>query len=67
LDRGAHEHVEIGFLDVDAAAVDRVDDRRGDVDAEYATSLRREDGRSRKADIAETEDAEGGHGKWKEA
>ena len=46
---------------MDAAAVDRLDHRRGDIDAEDAASLRREDGRGREADVAETEDAEGGH------
>jgi len=61
LHRGAHEHVEIRFLDMDAAAIDRVDHRRGDVDAEHAAAFRREDGRGREADVAEAEDAEGGH------
>jgi hypothetical protein len=46
---------------MDAAAIDRLDDRRRDIDAEDAASLRREDRRGREADIAEAEDAEGGH------
>ena len=58
---GAHEHVEVRLLDMDATAIDGLDHRRGDVDAEHAASFRREDGRGREADVAEAEDAEGGH------
>jgi hypothetical protein len=61
LHRRAHEDVEVRLLNVDPAAVDRIDHRRGDVDADNVTTLRREDGSSREADIAEAEDAEGGH------
>ena len=52
----AHEGVELGLDDVDAAAVDHLDDARVDVDADHLHAAAGDDGRGRQADVAQPDD-----------
>ena len=58
LDHPAHETIEIDFLDMDLAAVDRLDDRFGNVDPRNRAVGARDDRRRRQANIAQTDDTD---------
>ncbi|EEF93744.1 hypothetical protein CATMIT_01623, partial [Catenibacterium mitsuokai DSM 15897] len=59
VDRGAYGDVERGLDDVDLAAVDRVHDRGGHVDADHALARRGERGGGGKADVTQADDRDG--------
>ena len=54
----AHQPVEIGFLDMDLAAIDRFDDALRQVDPGHRTLAARDDRRGGKPDIAEPDHAD---------
>jgi hypothetical protein len=60
LDHAVHQTVEIDFLDMDLAAVDRVDHVLRHVDAAHVHARAGDDRRGGQADVAEPNDANGG-------